>query len=182
MSTRTHAIIDHRVDNYQDTKAAVMLLAQTVPAAAAVEEYWRSVSPERSGTEPGLWRASDLHSEDHVDYLGPGDLLIAFGQKVVRISASVRWSGFLTIEPLRRVHLSAFRSIAKCIRGTRLLLLPDVSDVGYDAVRNGMSLEECIARLQAEYGSPQLSVDNIPPDAFTKAIPGSHLVWFNEAS
>jgi hypothetical protein len=46
MSTRTHAITDHRVDSYRDVEATVKLLAGTVPAGVAVREYWNRVDPE----------------------------------------------------------------------------------------------------------------------------------------
>jgi hypothetical protein len=155
-------------------------LADTVPAAIAVREYWRTADPESLGPEPELWKPAQHHSAEHPVYLGPGGLLLSFGKQVVVVSALARWSGFLTIEPLRIVHLSAFRSIARCVRGTRLLLLPDAMDEGYDAINGALSQEECAARLQKKYGLPQPSVTAIPPNAFTAPIPGSHLVWFNE--
>jgi hypothetical protein len=53
-------------------------------------------------------------------------------------------------------------------------------DVGYDAIREGLSLEQSIASLKKDYGPPQPSAENIPSGAFTQPIPGSHLVWFIE--
>jgi len=180
MSTRTDAITEHRSVNYRDIEATAKLLADSVPAGVALREYWSSVDPESSGPEPKLWRPAQHFSAENADYLGPGGLLVAFGPKVLRISASARWSGFLTIKPLRDVHLVAFRSIAKCVQGTRLLLLPDGSDVGYHAVSEGLSLAECEAHLREEFGPPQPSVEAIPAGAFEAHIPGSHRVWFDE--
>src|SRR4051812_22208140 len=100
MSTRTHVIIDNRVDTYQDSQAAVALLAKSVPAAVAVRKYWCSVEPENSEAEPEFWRPAQHHSKDALDYLGPGGLMASFGRQVLVISASARWSGFLTIKPL----------------------------------------------------------------------------------
>ncbi len=180
MSTRTHVIIDHQAGDYRNTDAMIALLGPALPAAMAVERYWRSAEPGELGAE--CWAPRKKHTVvDYVDYLGPGGLLLHFSQRVVVISASARWSGFLTIEPLRAVHLSAFRRVAGCLRGSRLLLLPDASDVGYDAMREGMSQEECVVRLRQEYGPPQPSVEAIPAGAFEAYVPGSHLVWFNEA-
>ncbi len=181
MSTRTHVIVDHRLEDYRDPKAAVTLLGQALPAVLAVASYWHSVEPENRALEPGPWRPAQDHSADQLDYVGPGGFLVGFGRQVVLISASARWSGFLTIEPLRNVHLAAVRSIARCVGGTRLVLLPDAMDEGYDAITEALSQEECAARLRTKYGPPQPSVMAIPPNAFTAAIPGSHLVWFSEA-
>jgi len=168
------------VGSYRNVGATVELLAETVPTGVAVREYWSRVDPESSGPEPRLWRPAQHFSLENADYLGPGSLLIAFGLKVLCISASARWSGFLTIKPLRDVHLAAFRSITKCVQGTRLLFLPDASDVGYDAISEALSLEQCMARLWQEYGPAQPSVEAIPSGAFTEHIPGSHRVWFDE--
>ena len=181
MSTRTHVIIDHQMPDYRDRKATVALLQPSIPAALAVDDYWHTVEPDDYVTPTNSWIPQREHTVvSYLDYLGPGSILLHFSQQVVVVSASARWSGFLTIEPLRNIHLSAFRSIAQCLRGTRLVLLPDASDVGYDAMRDGLPQEQCIARLRKDYGPPQSSVENIAPDAFTRPIPGSHLVWFVE--
>lgn len=181
MSTRTHVIIDHQMTDYRDQKATVALLQPSIPAALAVDDYWRTVEPGGVTPTPS-WIPQREHTVvSYLDYAGPGSILLHFSQRVVVVSASARWSGFLSIEPLRRIHLNAFRSIAQCLQGTRLVLLPDASDVGYEAMREGLSQEQCIANLKEDYGSPQPSVESISPDAFTKPIPGSHLVWFVEA-
>jgi hypothetical protein len=180
MGCDTHAIIDHRVTDYDNVDSTVKLLADSVPAGLAIEQYWASVDPESLRPEAKPWRPAKHYSPENLDYVGPGSLLVAFGPRALRISASARWSGFLTIKPLRDVHLAAFRSIANCAQGTRLLLLPEVSDVGFDAVNEALSVEECMIRLRQEYGPPQPSVEAIPPGAFTAHKPGSHCVWFSE--
>jgi hypothetical protein len=157
-----------------------MVLTSVLPAVEAVESYWHGVEPENSTPEPELWKPAQHYGPDQLDYIGPGGFLISFGQRVVCISASARWSGFLTIEPLRNVHLAAFRSISRSVGGTRLLLLPDAMDERYHAISEALSQEQCVARLREKYGPPQPSVTAIPPGAFTAAIPGSHLVWFSE--
>jgi len=160
--------------------AAVALLAQTQPATTAIDSYWDSVNPLESKSESEPWRAAPHHKPEEPVLLGPGGLYVGFGLHVVLIEACARWSGFLTIEPLRNVHLAAFRSLGRVFRSTRLLLLPDAMDEGYDAITEALSQEECAARLQKKYGPPQASVTAIPSNAFTAPIPGSHLVWFIE--
>jgi hypothetical protein len=178
----THVIIDHRIKDYRDAEATVARLGETVPAARAIGEYWPGVGSKSSATEPEKWRPARHHTVDLGSYLGPGGLLLSFGEHVVVVCASASWTGFLTIEPLRSIHLAAFRSIAKCVGGTRLVLLPDESNICYEALRKeGLSQEQCIARLREDYGPPQRSVSAIPPGAFAKRSPGADLIWFNEA-
>ena len=180
MGVDTHAIIDHRVTDYDNIDSMVKLLANSVPAGLAIEQYWASVDLENFRPEAKPWSPAPHYSSDNLDYVGPGGLLVAFGPRAMLIIASARWSGFLTIKPLRDVHLAAFRSIADCAQGTRLLLLPDVSDAGFDAIDEALSVDECVERLHQEYGPPQPSVEAISPDAFTEQKPGSHRVWFSE--
>ena len=181
MSTRTHVIVDHGLQDYLDMRSAVALLAQTLPTTTAIDSYWDSVDPLESKRAPEQWRPAPHHKSVEPVFTGPGGLLVNFGLHVICIYASARWSGFLTIEPLRTVHLTAFRSIARCVGGTRLLLLPDAMDEGYDVINEALSQDECAARLRNKYGPPQPSVTAIPPGAFTASVPGSHLVWFSEA-
>ena len=180
MSTRTHVIVGHGLKDYRDMDAAIALLAQTSPATAAIDSYWDSVDPLESKRESEPWRPAPHHKPDDLVLSGPGGLLVSFSRHVICIYASARWSGFLTIQPLRNVHVAAFHSLGRAVRGTRMLLMPDAMDEGYDAINEALSQEECAARLQKKYGPPQPSATAIPPNAFTAPIPGSHLVWFSE--
>ena len=120
-----------------------------------MDDYWHTVEPSDYLTPVRSWIPQREHTVvSYLDYLGPGNILLHISKQVAVVSASARWSGFLTIEPLRNIHLRAFRSIAQCLQGTRLILLPDASDVAYDAMSEGLSQEESIARLTQDYGSP----------------------------
>jgi hypothetical protein len=180
VSTSTFVVVDHELKDYLDMDAAIALLAQTLPAIAAIDSYWESVDPLESKRESEPWRPAPNHKPDEPVLLGPGALQLYFGPHVVRVGAAARWSGFLTIEPLRNIHLAGFRSLGQAFRGTRMLLLPDAMDEGYAAIYEALSLEECAARLEKKYGPPQPSVTAIPPNAFSAPIPASHLVWFRE--
>src|SRR5215471_5144132 len=110
MSTRTHVIVDHQIADYRDREATIRILQPSVPSVIAVEDYWRSVERDEYEATAKAWIPQKEHTiRSYLDYLGPGSILLHFSQQVVVVSASARWSGFLTIEPLRKVHLAAFQ-------------------------------------------------------------------------
>ena len=51
----------------------------------------------------------------------------------MNIRASLRWRGFFSIEPLRRVHLPAFRKVAALLGATQIVYMPDDDPIIYDA-------------------------------------------------
>ena len=115
MGTRTNILVDHKVPDHLDRAAVISRLAPTLTATIAVRDYWISIDPDDPGDPSDCWTASPQAPPPHekfVLYSGPGGFSITFGPKVAKVRASARWRGFLSIEPIRRVHLAAFRSIA----------------------------------------------------------------------
>jgi hypothetical protein len=183
MGTRINVIVEHHVaGNYHDRAATIGMLAPTIPAAMAVAEYWRSVDPDSRNTEENSWTASPPDPfHDFLQYCAPGSLYIRFGPKLAVISTGGRWRGFLSIEPLRRVHLAAFRSIARVLGAKRLLFFADgtiAADLVPAVIDEGITQDECMARLHKAYGPPQPSVENIAPEIIAETERGVPLVWY----
>ena len=176
--------VEHQVGNYRDRAATINLLAPTIPAAMAVAEYWRSVDPDDRNTVEDTWTASrpDFHY-DFLQYCAPGSLYIRFGPKLAVISTGGRWRGFLSIEPLRRVHLAAFRSIARVLGAKSLVFFADngiADDLVPAVIDDGITQQECMAILQRTYGPPQSSVENIAPEIVAQTERGVPSVWYVE--
>jgi hypothetical protein len=155
MATFTHAIINHKVQDYRDRSA---VLARLGPL--------------------GAWTAQPAHLvADFVDYSAPEGLFLRFGRQVAVLTGG-RWRDFLADQPARVAALASFRAVARTIGGTRLLLLPDSIEVAYDAVIEGLSQDQCIAALRKECGPPHSLED---PSLAEAAACGAPQVWFLES-
>jgi hypothetical protein len=107
--------------------------------------------------------------------------LVYFGSRVVNVRASLRWRGFLSIEPLRRVHLPAFRKIAGLLGARRIVYLPDDDAIILDAATSeGASLDDCISDLGRRWGPPQACVEDIDPDVVRATEHGVPTAWYLE--
>jgi hypothetical protein len=158
MGTYIDVIIDHKVQDYRDRSGVVALLQPS-----------------------GTWTALPEHKvADFVDYSGSEGLFLRFGRQVAVLTGG-RWREFLADKPSRAAALPAFRAVARVIGGTRLVLLPDSSEVSYDAVRDGLSQDRCITMLREQHGPPQESPEEIDPQVAASAAHGVPQVWFLES-
>jgi hypothetical protein len=183
MGTRTNILVDHRVPEYLDRPAVISRLAPTLTATIAVRDYWISTHPEDRGDLSDCWTASPQAPPPHekfVLYDGPGGFFVRFGSKIANVRASARWRGFLSIEPIRRVHLPAFRSIALALGANRIAYIPDDDLLTLDAMNDGASLDECIAEMGRRWGPPQASVESIDRRIVEATDHGVPMVWFLE--
>jgi hypothetical protein len=87
----------------------------------------------------------------------------------------------LSIEPLRHVHLPAFRTIAGLLGARRLVYLPDDDPIILDTAKSeGASLDECIAELQRRWGPPQASVEELDPELVRRSDFCVPSAWYVE--
>jgi hypothetical protein len=181
MSVRANALVDYRVPDYRDQPTVVSLLAASLPDARAVAEYWRTADPDYSNTAEG-WTGRLVHNppeDDYLRYQGPGGFSIAFGERVARITGICRWSGFATMRRLQEVHAVGFRSIARALGGTQMVLLPEYDSVDDVALYDGGSLDKCIELLRQRWGAPHPMTEVVTEDVevyYRRKVP----VWYVE--
>ena len=183
MGTRTNILVDHNVPNHLDRAAVIFRLAPTLAAAIAVRDYWVSTDPENPGDLSDGWTGSPQAPPPHekfVLYSGPGGFSITFGPLIANVRASARWRGCLSIEPARRVHVPAFRSIAFALGASRIAYLHDHDPLTLDALYDGASLDDCVAEMGRRWGPPQASVESIAPEIAEATEHGVPSVWFLE--
>lgn len=182
MSVRADALVDYRLLDYRDQPAVVSRLAPSLMEARAVVEYWRTADPDYSGDTTTGWTARLVHNppeDDFLRYYGPGGFSVAFGEHVARVSGICRWGGFATIRQLQQVHAAAFRSIARALGSTRIVLIPEYDPVNDIALYDAGSLDECIELLQQRWGAPQPTTDVVTEDVevyYRRQFP----VWYLE--
>jgi hypothetical protein len=109
----------------------------TLPEVNTVRAYWREqakhVRISRPNSKKGkLTTESDkgwvLGSDDDATrFHGPGSISVWFCPRHVEIHSGCRWTGFLTIQRLRNVHLQAFHRIASVFKGVSLIIMPSDS-------------------------------------------------------
>jgi hypothetical protein len=183
MGTRANILVDHKVPDHLDRPAVISMLAPTLAATIAVRDYWNSTHADDAGDLSDCWTASPQAPpprEKFVLYDGPGGFLISFGPKIARVRASARWRGFLSIEPIRRVHLPAFRRIAEALGASRIAYLPDDDALTLDALTDGASLDDCIAEMGRRWGPPQASVEAIARELIEATEHRVPAAWFLE--
>jgi len=180
MGTRINALFDHDLADFHDREECLARLAPTAPAASAVDDYWCTVQPERSRDEHARWQAEPVLPRGHDlrRYIGPGGLYLTVTPVAARVRTGGRWRGFLTIEPLRRVHLAAFRAIARALGADRMAVCLDSDEVD-DLFWDGGHLRDCEGCMRDRWGPPQASIEWIDPAIVAAAETCPPPVWFS---
>ena len=182
MGTRINVFLSHDLPRFDDAAATIARLDGVLPEALAVRDYWRSVDPQWDPKRPpDHWEADPANPAlgDVRRYSGPGSLHVWVMPLAARIHTGGRWRGFLSIEPLRQVHLAAFRAIARAIGSPKLAICSDARDDVADLIfYAGRSQDDCIGALRSAFGTPQPSVDSIAPSVAAQAEHGVPLIWF----
>jgi hypothetical protein len=179
MGTRIDVYLSHDLPCFDDAAGTIARLNSALPAAFAVRDYWRSVDPDTRQTIE-RWEAEPVtpRMPKVPRYSGPGALYLTVTPAAARISTGGRWRGFLSIEPLRQVHLAAFRAIARAMGSARLALCADSRDDVTDVFLADGSQDDCIAAMRSAMGPPQPSVESIAPDVVAQTEHGVPSVWF----
>lgn len=181
MGTRIHVFLKHDLRRFDDPAATVARLEGSLPAALAIRDYWRSIerkshqTDERWEAEPATPGMPNIR-----DYTGPGSLFLTVTPEAALVSTGGRWRGFLSIEPLRRVHLEGFRAIARALGSPRIAICADSRDDVTDVFLANGSQDACIAAMRSAMGTPQSSVELVAPELITQAEHRVPDVWFVE--
>lgn len=176
MGVRIHVYLSHDLARWEDSAEALARLAGCLDSAKKVGDYWRA-----QGDHEGLdrWVAEPIipRLPHQRDYSGPGSLYVAITPRCMRISTGGRWRGLLSIEPLRRVYVAAFRSIADGFGSEWMALCGNVDEV-WDVFLEGGSQPDCIAELRKTLGPPRrlLELENAEFDPLVGRV------WFLDCS
>ena len=181
MGTRINILLDHNLTDSDRCESVLARLSAALPAALAVREYWRSVDPQCPPDELETWRSEPVSSRAPWLYrfTAPGSLFLTVTAQAACIRTGGRWRGFLSIEPLRRVHLVACRSIADSLGSQCLAFFADSGEID-DLFWDGRCQWECIEKMEQMWGPPQRTFE---PIESTVALTSEHtvpLVWFLE--
>jgi hypothetical protein len=179
MGVRIHVYLHHNFERMGESEEILARLEKCTGPALAVQAYWRTQGNVNGADQ---WVAEPLNQRlpQLRRYEGPGALYLLVAPRAALLYTGARWRGLLSIEPLRRVHVAAFRAIAQALGSDQLAIC---SDTGDDDVYNIFLNEEatqadCVAKLRKIYGSPHALTD------LTGSDPASQLkdtrIWFLE--
>ena len=182
MGTRIDVYMSHDLPNVEDTAATLSRLENSLDAASSVQAYWKSTGQgvgqidrwTPNSTEAGIG-STRIHR-----FTGPGSLYLQLTPLAACMFTGARWRGFLTIEPLRRVHLAAFRRVADCLGSRSIAICHDSCDAATDAFWSGHPQEVSVAALRSAYGTSQPSLDDIAWPVATEAERTVPNVWYLE--
>ena len=176
-------LLDHNLPDFRDRAALVDRLAPTIPVALAVRDYWISADPDSPHSKLAAWRAEpeSPRDKDLYRYTGPGSLFLTVRPQATCIHTGGRWRGFLSIEPLRRVHLAAFRGIAEAFGASSMALYGDSWEVD-DLFCGGQSQGTCIELLERMWGPPQRTIEEVDSKVAAAAERSAPRVWFWEGT
>lgn len=181
MGTHVYVFLSHAIPNIGDTEAILALLQRTLPAACAVQDYWRKVGDDAPEETLNNWQLQPSNPQFEANqrlYFGPGYLALRFTPAAALISVGARWRGFLSIPPLRKVYLTVFREIAQALRSHEIAICADNQDEVYDLFRAMGTQADCISSLKSSLGPPQPSVDEIAPGIVARAESAVPSVWY----
>ena len=181
MGTRINALLDHNLANFRDRNSVLERLAAALPGALAVKKYWEIANPTEQHDTREEWQAAPgSHREPNMDlYTGPGSLFLSVTANAAHIHTGGRWRGFLSIEPLRRVHLDAFRLISRAFESTCMALYADSCKID-DMFSGEKSQWECIEMMERMWGPPLQDIDQIDRNIAAAAKRMVPEVWFLE--
>lgn len=183
MGTRINLLIDHDLADFRNPAEVLARLSLATRAAGAVRDYWLESDPDGSHDPQPAWEADpvSLRRPGLRRFTGPGSLFLSVTASAARVRTGGRWRGFLAIEPLRRVHLLAFRAIARAMGAGYMALHADSDDVD-ELFLSGRAPWECVELMERMWGPPQGSVEDVDPSITAAAVmylPSP--VWFLES-
>jgi hypothetical protein len=181
MGTRINVLYDHGVADFRDSETVLAKLERPSEAALAVREYWHRADPSSLADSLLSWRAeAAIAGEPHLrHYTGPGHLFLTLTPCAARVHTGGRWRGFLSIEPLRCVHLCAFRDVGRALEASCMALYADSCEVD-DLFWDGRSQRDCLELMERMWGPPQCSVAVIDRRVAASAEHTVPSVWFLE--
>jgi hypothetical protein len=183
MGTRINVLVDHDLTDYLDRGSVLAKLASAIPAALAVRDYWQSADPHYQRDDLMAWQADPVSPRQPFlhHYTGPGSLFLTVTAQAAHIRTGGRWRGFLCIEPLRHVHLAAFRQVAGSLGSGCLAFYADSCKVD-DLFWDGRDQRACLELMERMWGPPQRSVEEIDTRIATAAEDTVPMVWFLEST
>ncbi len=180
MGTRINVLFSHTLTDWTCREESLQILSHTLPAVKAVAEYW-SIQDPNCGSGPSSWISEPPfpppETRDYFRYTGPGSFFVSITPRAVRVRTGGRWRGFLSIQDLRTVHLTAFRAIATAFDAKVYYCYAD-NDFVDDEFYDGQGVSNCIQFLHRQIGDPIKMEESIDPAIAEATEHGCPKLWY----
>ena len=154
----------HALADWSDRDTVMQRLSTTLPVARMLAAYW--IDDTTVPIPNDEWIAEPPfpppETKDYHRYSGPGPLFVDVNPHSVRIRTGRRWRGFLSIQPLRSIHLQAFFTVANAFNANVARCFPD-NDFAIEAFWDGGDFNACCAILDGRFGDAVPMVDAADP-------------------
>jgi hypothetical protein len=168
MSILINAIMDHKLQHWNDAPRVIEVLEPALAQLRAVRDYWDKNlhgQNDTAGKDIDEWRkAASSGTFERTSLQGPGSFHVDIAARALAVRAGGRWSGFMTIPELRKVHLDALRAIAKCAGASLAAYFADNDNV-WDFFYSRLPYEAIGEALTKTFGPPRLDVDIVDAEA-----------------
>lgn len=147
MGVRISVFLSHDLADPGDSAETLGRLAPCLPSSLIVSDFWKARGEglhdvDRWAVNPEGARIPHLRRYD-----GPGSLFLKVTPNAAELYTGARWRGFLTIEPLRLIHLAAFRAVARALGSNELVICADSNDSAAERFLENGTQADCTACL-----------------------------------
>lgn len=157
-------------------------------ALKAVASYWNQRAPGAQSTEllwKETWREDWLVTRDIEDVVREGDFYCECGtcrllvyQNVVRLQASCRWLGFVSIKEMRDIYHGVALHLGRVMKSHSVVWLPEYHESAFDDDPS-LTFDQITSSLQEKWGSKRRIDEMNILDHKDKAEKSQ--IWFLEA-
>ena len=182
MGTRINVLFAHALSDWTCREKSLQVLSQALPAVNAVEEYWSKQDPNHS-VGPATWTAEPPfpppETRDYLRYRFHRSFFVSINPYAVWVRTGGRWRGFLSIQDLRSVHLTAFRDIASVFGAAVYYCYAD-NDFVDNEFCDGHGVSDCIKVLHKQMCEPIKMEGSIDPVVAKATDHGCRRLWYLE--
>lgn len=182
MGTRINALFAHELD-WTDRSQTLETLSRGLAYDDAIGDYWVSAG-ELPTKRVGEWISKPPfpppETRRYHRYTSPNGLFVQINPRTVHVRTSARWSGFLSIKPLRDVHWAALRGLAMLFHAPEIWYLGD-DDFAIDVFWDGGTVTECIRARTDRVGPPEPMPNELDPTVAAATRYGPPAIWYHES-
>ncbi len=182
MGTRINVLMAHSLADWSNRETSLEVLSTTLPKARSLARYWME---DKSQPIPeDRWIAHPAfptpETRDYNRYSGPGSLFVEINPHCIHICTGARWRGFLSIQPLRAIHIDAFNAIATAFNVHTFRCFPD-DDFVIGGFWDGANFNTCCRMLDDRYGDALQLTEHVDPVIATQTDAGCPMLQYVRA-